>query len=105
MSRVEGRLDDVLVSSDRGEVGRLDPVFKGLDGIEASQIVQRKLDEFEVNIVRVPGFKPKTVELLENNLRDRLGSKVEISINFLSEVPRDKSGKFRAVINKAKHLV
>ncbi len=42
--KVVGRLDDILFVPQWGYVGRLDPVFKGLENIIETQIIQETLD-------------------------------------------------------------
>ena len=51
--KVVGRLDDILFVPQRGYVGRLDPVFKGLENIIETQIIQETLDT--IRVLLVPG--------------------------------------------------
>jgi phenylacetate-CoA ligase len=99
VDRIEGRIDDILVSTERGSVGRLDPVYKGVSGIERSQIVQEGKDRFRIKIVPGVGFSDETKRQLERNLRDRLGGSVEIVMEITDLIPLSANGKFRAVIN------
>ena len=97
MGSIDGRRDDVLITKDGRLVGRLDPVFKGTNGIREAQIIQETLDHIRVLVAPAPGFsKVDEMELVEN-LLDRLGD-VRVTINLVEVVPRTANGKVRAVI-------
>src|SRR5262249_21305312 len=48
LERIIGRLDDVLVTPDGRQIGRLDPVFKGRRTIREAQVVQETESEVTV---------------------------------------------------------
>src|SRR5438105_3031888 len=97
MGSIDGRRDDVLITKDGRLVGRLDPVFKGTNGIREAQIIQETLDHIRVLVAPAPEFsKMDEMELVEN-LLDRLGD-VRVTISLVEVVPRTANGKVRAVI-------
>ena len=96
---VEGRSDDVLVTKDGREVGRLDPVFKGFEGIVEAQIIQRSVDELSVRYVPDESFDRKLLAALRESLCERLGD-IEIEFEQVDVIPRTENGKFRAVISE-----
>ena len=61
---VEGRADDVLVTPDGRQVGRLDPVFKGDLPVREAQIVQEAIDRIRVRYVPAPGFSEASASSL-----------------------------------------
>ena len=97
-----GRQDDMVVTPEGKRVGRLDPIFKGLEGIKEAQIIQHEIDCLEVLIV--PQIKDRTEEidirLLEVNLKARTSSLMRVSFSFTNAIPRSSRGKFRSVISK-----
>lgn len=95
--RVEGRIDDILYRRDGTPVGRLDPVFKGGSNIIAAKILQKKAGDIEVSLQPSDSFCTKNLSWLEYELRKRMGDGIGIMINLVSEIPKDKNGKFRAV--------
>lgn len=95
-----GRLDDLVVTTDGRQVGRLDPLFKGLSGIKEAQIVQVALDKVIVNLVKAADYQSSTSASLVEALQRRLGSDMQVELNFISHIPRTASGKFRAVISE-----
>src|SRR5436190_7566282 len=44
ISALEGRIDDVLYTTDGRRIGRLDPIFKAQLPVREAQIVQERLD-------------------------------------------------------------
>jgi phenylacetate-CoA ligase len=101
LERVEGRLDDVLLTRDGRRIGRLDPVFKADLPIREAQIVQESLDLFKVRIVPAQGYKPKDGEAIVKRLQDRLG-RIEVVLELVERIPRSANGKFRAVVSNLK---
>lgn len=100
IAEITGRMDDVIVTPDGRHVGRLDPVFKGGQGILEAQIVQEAPDRISVLLVpEQGGIRCETTEDLRGELRKRLGPLVSIEIREVESIPRTKAGKFRAVVS------
>ncbi len=100
VEKVIGRTDDVLKSTERGLIGRLDPIYKGVGGISRSQIIQYGKDRFRILVVPEPAFSTKDLKQLEQNFLDRLGHSVDLEINTVDSIPLSKNGKFRAVVRQ-----
>jgi phenylacetate-CoA ligase len=101
---VEGRVDDILFIPERGYVGRLDPVFKGLSNIIEAQIIQEDLNQIRVKLVPDAGYKEEISQQFLENVRSKLGQEVTIIIETVPMIPRGPNGKFNSVISKVKHL-
>jgi phenylacetate-CoA ligase len=97
ISRIEGRVNDVLVAPDRRRVFWLNPVFYGLPVREA-QIIQETLDTLKVRYVPAPGFSSRTEHSIIERLYARMG-KVKVAMERVDAIPRGPNGKFRAVIS------
>ena len=102
IKKIIGRTDDILIMEDGREVGRLDPVFKGLKSIKEAQIIQEDYSQITLNIVPDDDFNEKDGHAVVAELKKRLGENVHIEINIVDEIKRTKSGKFRSVISKVK---
>jgi phenylacetate-CoA ligase len=100
VTAVTGRIDDTLFVSERGFVGRLDPCFKGVEGIVEAQIVQETLDHITVSLVPNAGYDNRVQAVLVANLRKKLGDAVTISVQRVSHIPRGPNGKFRSVVSR-----
>lgn len=96
---IVGRADDVLYTSDGRRVGRLDPVFKTQLPIREAQIIQESLGKIRVRYVPTAGFTAAVARSVVKRLQERLGT-VEVLLEPVDEVPREKNGKFRAVLCK-----
>jgi len=97
LASIEGRADDLLYTSDGRRIGRLDPVFKTQLPVREAQIIQEALDKIRVRYVPTADFTPAVAHSLVQRLQERLGM-VEILLERVDEVPRERNGKFRAVI-------
>lgn len=96
---LEGRKDDVIITPNGQKVGRLDPIYKGLTGIKESQIIQTKLDEVTIYIVKADDYSGDSEQKLRNEMRLRLGDKVNVRIECVQQLNKTDSGKFRSVIS------
>jgi phenylacetate-CoA ligase len=98
---IVGRMDDVLYTPDRGLVGRLDTVFKGLpSSIVEAQIVQTSAETVVLRLVPDRSrYRPEHARQLVRQMRSKLGQVVAIEVEELCEIPRSANGKMRSVIN------
>ena len=103
IERIIGRTDDMIVTSDGRQVGRLDPVFKGLGFIKEAQLVQEDYDYLVVRIVPGKNYNERDGKIVAQELKKRLGSQVQVHITTVDEIPREPNGKLRAVVSKVKH--
>ena len=99
IERIEGRSDDLLLTSDGRRVGRLDPVFKGNLPIVEAQIIQETLSEITVLYVPAENFSSATLQSVAVRIRERIGD-VNVSFGEVASIPRTSRGKFRAVVCK-----
>ena len=97
-----GRHDEMIQTPDGRQIGRLDPVFKGLDNIREAQIIQPDLMSLLVKLVPTSNFSETDSNKLVQALKTRIGSDISIRIELLNEIPRENNGKFRSVISMVK---
>lgn len=104
---IGGRTDDVLWTADRGFIGRLDTVFKGLpNSIVETQIVQTTLESIVVRLVPDrTKYKHEHAEKLVKEMRRKVGDVVAIDIEEVGCIPRAANGKLRAVVNQCGSLL
>jgi len=98
LRKVEGRIDDVILTPDGRRVGRLDPVFKGGMPVVEAQIVQETHRRLRVLVVPSRGYNEATGQEIAQRLRDRVGE-MEISVEVCKSIARSRNGKFRAVVS------
>ena len=102
LKTIIGRQDDYLIALDGSKVGRLDPVFKNINGIIEAQIVQNKLNEIDVFIVPSHNFTKSNELKIINNLKNRVGENINVKVKKSSMIKRNHNGKFKSVICKIK---
>jgi phenylacetate-CoA ligase len=98
LASIEGRADDVLITSDGRRIGRLDPIFKARLPVREAQIIQEALDRVRVKYIPADDFTPDAEASMIERLRDRMGD-VQVVLERVDAIPRTANGKFRAVIN------
>ena len=99
IERIDGRDDDVLITPEGRYIGRLDPIFKGVENtIKESQIIQEKIDLIRILIVRGDGYQERHGEFIVKELEKRVGTALAHKIEYVDSIPRTKNGKYRAVI-------
>jgi len=99
IEEVVGRADDSITLPDGRSIGRLDHLFKGVEGILEAQIRQDRTDVIAMLVVPSATFSDDTRKTLQNNVRHRLGDKIALEIRLVDSIPRTANGKFRGVVS------
>lgn len=97
LAALEGRTDDVLHTADGRRIGRLDPIFKGGLPVLEAQVIQETLGRIRVRYVPSHEFSQDSARELMHAVREYVGP-MEVILEPLHRIPREPSGKFRAVI-------
>ncbi|MFC7295624.1 AMP-binding protein [Marinobacter aromaticivorans] len=97
LDSIEGRNDDVVITSNGSRVGRLGPVFKGVQGICEAQIVQKTRTLLQVNLVISSDYSETTENQLRKALEEHVGASMQISFKYPDKIIREKNGKFKFV--------
>jgi phenylacetate-CoA ligase len=100
VERIFGRVEDYVVTPEGRYVGRLDHVFKQALKVKEAQLIQEEPDLLKVRLVKDLGYSETDTRSIIKGLKERLGSSVRYEFDFLDEIPRERNGKFRFVINK-----
>jgi phenylacetate-CoA ligase len=94
---IEGRVEDYVVTPDGRLVGRLDHIFKEQLDIGEAQIVQDRDGALRVLVVPQPSWSDDSERSLRKEIHARLGDEIRVEIVRVESIPREPSGKFRAV--------
>jgi phenylacetate-CoA ligase len=100
IDRIEGRIEDYLRTPDGRFVGRLDHLFKGVEHVVEAQIVQPRLDELVLRIVRAEGFGPHDEQTILAEARQRLGPSIRLRFEYPETIERTAGGKFRFIVSQ-----
>lgn len=94
---IEGRNDDLLLTRDGRQIGRLDPIFKSDYPIQEAQIVQKSLDVCELRLVPLAGYDDAIGREIAVELRSRMGD-ITVQVTLMDAIPRSANGKFKSVV-------
>lgn len=102
MQAVTTKAEDIVVTADGRHISPsvLTHPFKPMHNVRESQILQEDRDSIVVKIVRRPEYTDEDTRQLLTGLRERLGEAMRVELEFVPEIPRDPSGKFRWVISR-----
>ena len=104
MKKIMGRADDIVVGQNGEFIApeNFANIMRTIPGIAQYQIVQETTEKILVRLVPAKDSSNITKQLIEEEIRNLLGS-VQIDITVVREIPKDNSGKIRAVISKIEH--
>ena len=108
VNEIFGRIDDFLYSPDNGKInlGNVSNTLKDTKGIIKFQAIQNELNFIEILVVKDPKiFNSQIESKFLKNWRDRLGNNMKIEIQYVEDLPVEKSGKYRIIKNNIKHLM
>ncbi len=104
MGAIEGRNSDIITTPENSHliVHFFTGLFEFIEGVDQFQIVQKKLDEIEIKIVKNDKFTEDDVQHITNTIKKGGGQSLKIIFNFVDDIPVQKSGKRRFVISETK---
>lgn len=107
MNIIEGRKDDFLIlPSGRIISPRNINFLEHIDGITEYRIIQKKQNKIVVQTKKGSNFSQKTVIQIKNEIeKGCVGENIEIDVEIVDEIPRENSGKIRAVVSEINKIV
>jgi len=108
VKEVLGRISDYIYSEEIGKInlGNISNCLKGVTGIIKFQILQHAIDNILVLIEKDDSlFGSQYEKVFLKNLRDRVGQVIHIDLQYVEEIPVEKSGKFRLIKNTIKQAI
>lgn len=105
MLRIEDittKAEDIVVTPEGKMISAsvLTHPFKMVNGITMSQIIQEQPNHITLKLVTDERYNKDEENSLLKNFRYRVGDKIDIKIEIVTDIPRTKSGKYRWVISK-----
>jgi len=102
LEQILGRSTDFVVASDGTVLHGLALIYvvRDLPGIASFRIVQESRQLTRVELVPGPGFDPQVKMAIRDGMQRRLGANVEVQVEELAALPRERSGKHRYVVSK-----
>ncbi|WP_020008203.1 hypothetical protein [Salinicoccus albus] len=103
IQRIIGRQSDYLLGSQSNKVTSVNISWVA-DGFEEKiiqmQFVQKERDQFVVNLAVEDDFESADETVIRGRLARRLGKDNTYVFNYMDEIPKEKSGKIRFIINE-----
>lgn len=101
VKHIDGRANDFIYSPETGKVNlvNMGNSAKGIQGIVCFQITQNFKDEVKVSVVKTDLYTVESEKRFKASLKDRLGNNMNILIEYVDDIPREKGGKFRIIKN------
>lgn len=100
IEKLIGRVEDYIITPDGRFIGRLDHILKDIRNVKNAQIVQHKIDNIVIRIVKENNFSNNDEQKILINARQRLGSELEIKIEYVSEILKEKGSKYKFIVSK-----
>lgn len=98
IDRLEGRIEDRILTPDGRRVSRFGAVFHGV-AVREVQLVQESQEEVRVLVVPAAGYGADDEAAMRQRLRDRLGP-MAVAFEYRDEIPRRANGKFRSIVSR-----
>jgi len=103
VERIIGRSTDFLYSKERGKISNanMSNTIKSLpNSIKNIQFVQTKIDKIIISVVKDnKSYKSSHEKEILNEMKIRLGQKMQFEFHYVNEIPVEASGKYRMVKN------
>jgi len=102
LREIQGRATDFVVAADGTMMHGLALIYvvRDLPGVRSFKIVQETREHTQVQLVTDAGFDRRRASDIVDGFRRRLGSAVEVDVQFVDHIPPEKSGKFRYVVSR-----
>jgi len=106
---IEGRSLDFLYTPEGAKInaGNVANLLKNMpNAVIRAQFHQNRLDEITVLLeVDKATYKPDYDQMLLDEFRHKFGGRMQVNIQHVIEIPREKSGKFRMIVNQIQESV
>jgi len=98
IEHIDGRDEDVLITPDGRQIGRLTFIFMAFDNVKESQIIQNSINEIVIKVVPENVYSEHDKALLTNRMHDYVGKSMEVKIEVVDSIERSAGGKLKHVI-------
>jgi phenylacetate-CoA ligase len=94
LERIEGRVEEYIVTPDGRLAGRMDHIFKDASHVLEAQIQQDDIQEIVIRIVRDDAYVKHDEHKILREAHLRLGTTIRIRFEYVDHIERTKTGKF-----------
>lgn len=97
---IEGRNEDYVLTPEGTRVMRFDYIFKDTRSIREAQVVQERPGAITLVIVRRDSYDLSMERKLAEAVHSTISPAMKVNFEYVDEIPRTKSGKFKAIVSK-----
>jgi phenylacetate-CoA ligase len=101
VDEIIGRVEDTVIGMDGREMVRFHGIFINMPKIVEGQIIQHTLKEFEIVFVATDKLVDYEKDELFRRMQSQLGD-ILLRVTEVDQIPRNRNGKFKAVISHVK---
>jgi len=101
IEEIIGRVEDTVVGKDGREMVRFHGIFIDLLNLIEAQIIQWEVTRFEIKVVTNGKWTEEEVSIIKKRMVSQLGD-VHVAVHVVDSIPRNRNGKFQAVISHVK---
>ena len=99
IDEIIGRVEDKIIGPDGREIVRFHNLFTDIPCLISAQLIQETLTEYTILVVVEDEFQELDIDVIKLRLESQLGN-VIVNVKEVAEIPKNKNGKFQAVISK-----
>ena len=99
LERLDGRLEDYVVTRSGAKLGRLDHIFKDLQNAREAQIRQSRAGHISIAVVRGARWSARDEAELRAAVRQRVGDELDFEIEYVEALQRTGREKLRFVVS------
>lgn len=99
LMRLDGRTDDYVITPEGAHIMRFDYLFKDSLNIREAQVIQDKLGEIRVLVVRRSAYATKDELEIRRGIKSWVSPSLSVTFDYVNDIPRERNGKFRAVLS------
>jgi phenylacetate-CoA ligase len=97
IKKIIGRTDDFVITPEGNRIMRFDYCFKDIVRVKECQVVQDRLGEIRLRIVRRPEYCVADERQIARAIQHWISPSLGINFEYIDEIERERAGKFRAV--------
>lgn len=99
---IQGRSEDFVITPEGTRIQRFDYLFKDTTDIKECQVAQQKLGCVIFRIVKRENYSTLTEQRIREEVKRMISPTIECRFEYVNEIERTASGKFKAVVSEMK---
>ncbi len=102
LDKIDGRLQELIVTKSGRYISMtaINMHSDVFDNVKQFQFHQKEKGKVTFKIVKKAGYNEKNTEMINSELKKKLGNDVELELAFVGSIEKPQSGKFRFLIQE-----